>query len=460
MLKKLQEHEAEGKNLEDAKRAAKKRAEKIQEEAKKRQQILEGQLVAETARSREKEDQAKKKADERAKRIVEDGKKLNQIVRDKERREKDANNAIEARRAVMKMVQKNKIKKKELRRVEAVAAATAKVEERKSKLEEKVKRTEQISLKKAKKQRLKLERNEKKVDMKTQKMEEEFSDMQSKLKKIEATEIEARKQLKKPTYSVTNDDGDDDHNDNIGELLERMQARANVLIFASEPTVLEDVEHFDTNIELDFELDDHLNEFKVLEDAEAKRQEIEKKLIQSKESIANKKSKEAWIRLMEEDDDNGNDGDNNREELALMQARESARMLASEPTALEGIKAFDNDFEVDVRLIEFDDLGDAEENRREIETTLIRSNKIYANKKYRADDEIVEADNIGSAYARAASAVVSKSSRFLCEEKESFKKEKKTKKTKKKKGDDSSSGSEKKSKGKKKKSSEKSNFKG
>jgi len=292
------------------------------------------------------------------------------------------------------------------------------------------------------KQRQKFEKKEKEVGSETQKMEEEFSNMQTKLKMIEENAKETRERLKKPAYKVVSEDNDD--SDNSEEELTLMHARANALMGTPYPVelALEGIKPLDDDsMKFDFQDNDHLIELEDLEDAEQKRKSIEATLTQSKNSKKAIGTEESRLQTNQGDDKIANDEDDdtyNREELDLMQARANALMLASERVEPEVINHFKDDdikveYEVGDSLVTMEDLNDAEDKRKDIESSLIRSKKNVANKQYVINDDIIEADDIKLANARAT-VVVSECLELDCEGEnpKMGKKEKKSKKKKKK----------------------------
>ena len=131
--------------------------------------------------------------------------KLEQIIEDKERREQDAQEALQANKAVMEMVRRNKIKKQELKKARALEAARVKIEQRALELEEVNRLAEQAAIQKSNRESLKRRKKEKKAAKKSQMMKEEVSNLQSELKKIEESAKEAKKRFMGPDYKVTKD---------------------------------------------------------------------------------------------------------------------------------------------------------------------------------------------------------------------------------------------------------------
>ena len=129
LLQKMRQEQAQEKDLENAKKAAIKsaynKAERIQQEALKKQKLLEEQLAAAAIQAKEQKEKSMRASEQAAKWSLEQERKLQEIVNDKKHREQQADEAAKSR-----MAKKNKIKNKEMERQQALAAAKSNIDRR------------------------------------------------------------------------------------------------------------------------------------------------------------------------------------------------------------------------------------------------------------------------------------------------------------------------------------------
>lgn len=134
LLQKMRQEEAQEKDLEKAKKAAienaYKKAERIQQEALKKQKRFEEQLAAAAIQAKEQKEKSMRASEQAAKWSLEQGRKLQEIVNDKIRREQQVDEAAKSRKAAREMAKKNKIKNKEMERQQALVAAKATIDRR------------------------------------------------------------------------------------------------------------------------------------------------------------------------------------------------------------------------------------------------------------------------------------------------------------------------------------------
>jgi len=406
----------------DALAAAAKKGEGIEMKAKQRQQLIEKEVAEKIILAREEEEtEAAKEEAERAAKIAKDELKLAKIVEDKNRREQDAEEAIEARRMAMEMVKKNKAKKEERKRAEALLKAKAKIEQKTAKLDAQMKIAEKNAIKKAKAEIKKRKKKEMKDAKKTLKMNNKVSEMNKQLKDLEVSAHETKKRLKEPHYKVSEDS---EIVENDGDEINQIHMRANALMRASDHesnSKMNKIQTFDDSIVLDFGDDVDATDLDDLEIAEERRLKIEENLVQSKKRTANK-------RFTFQDSESAH-----IDNITVVHAR--AAIVFS---PLKTPKSIDFDDSLKFNCSESEnicDVEDLEEKRLEIERNLKRAQGESNDKQF--NESFIVADNLDLFHARAAapentSQTKMKKSKKKSELKEK-KKEKKTKKVKKKK---------------------------
>merc|ERR1711865_1106952 len=202
--------------------------------------------------------------------------------------EQDREDAIEARRMAMAMVKKNKAKKAERKKEEALRKTKAKIEQQSAVLDAKMKIAEKEALQKAAKNEERRKKDRETADKEKLEMENEVSKMDKALDDIETGAKETKKRLAEEQYfKITKNNTVITENDGDSNSDKRIIMKTDIRVGKE----IDEIKVFDDSIKLYFDDDINAKDFvSGVENAEAKRLEIDGNLAESKERNANSAS--------------------------------------------------------------------------------------------------------------------------------------------------------------------------
>jgi hypothetical protein len=242
-------------SLSDARKRAAMKADEIKRLANEKQKIREQELQNEAAADRQLLEEFVSKQVDASSLIQKQDQALQQILSDKERREKEGEEAIVRRSAAIAMARQNKAKKAELKRQRAVEAAKLKVEARSVELQDQARVKEEMARAQALLDQQAFE-DETAGDADTMlDVEEAFLSMQSELERIEMSAKAAATVASQPLYRVKKEANiaTDDDSENESDEIHQIRAKAEAITLD-----VDQVKTFD-DIE-DIDLDDAIEE--------------------------------------------------------------------------------------------------------------------------------------------------------------------------------------------------------
>jgi hypothetical protein len=237
----------------DARKRAAEKADEIKRLAEEKQKIREQELQAEAAADKLRLEQFVSKQLDASSLIKEQDRALQQILCDKERRQKEGEEAIVRRSAAMAMAKQNKAKKAELKRQRAIEAAKLKVEARSVELLDKARKKEELAKAQALLDREAWEGEQARDADEILEVEGEFLDMQLELERIEmsakaatttaAATTTTTQRVTNETNNVITDDESDNENDEIHHI--RIKAATAVSLDVDEVITFDEIEDID-----------------------------------------------------------------------------------------------------------------------------------------------------------------------------------------------------------------------